>query len=54
MTMDAEGRERRAVYLPRELWDWLEATAAHDETSRSDLLEELILLAMDQAAGIPT
>lgn len=44
---DGEGRLRRAVYLPAECWEWLEATAAHDRSSRSDLLEGLVLAAMD-------
>lgn len=48
-TTDASGRQRRAVYLPEECWDWLEATAERDGTSRSDLLEGLVLLAMDEA-----
>lgn len=46
---DAEGRERRAVYLPPECWDWLEDQAAADRSSRSDLLEGIVLLAMDKA-----
>lgn len=46
---DSQGRERRAVMLAPELWDWLELTAHHDGTSRSDLLEGLVLLAMDAA-----
>ena len=46
-TSDAEGRSRRAVYLPDELWAWLETTAARDGTSRSDLLEGLVLLEID-------
>lgn len=53
-TTDAEGRVRLAVYLPRECWDWLADTAARDGTSRSDLLEGLVLLAMDDAEGVPT
>lgn len=48
-TADAEGRLRRGVYLPEECWAWLEATAERDGTSRSDLLEGLVLLAMDDA-----
>jgi hypothetical protein len=49
-TEDAEGRQRKAVYLPEECWDWLEAVAERDGTSRSDLLEGLVLLAMDEAS----
>ncbi len=45
---DSQGRLRRAVYLAPEAWEWLEATAESDETSRSDLLEGLVLLAMDR------
>lgn len=44
---DDDGRDRGAVYLPTECWDWLERTARRDGTSRSDLLEGLVLLAMD-------
>ena len=47
MNDDAEGRDRRAVYLPSECWDFLERVAARDGTSRSDFLEGLVLLAMD-------
>lgn len=47
-TRDGEDRDRRAVYLPDECWDWLEKTAEHDGVSRSDLLEGLVLLAMDE------
>jgi hypothetical protein len=47
MDVDAEGRERRAVYLAPACWAWLEAVAARDGTSRSDLLEGLVLIAMD-------
>lgn len=43
-----EGRVRLAVSLAPDLWDWLERTAAHDGTSRSDLLEGLVMLAMDE------
>jgi hypothetical protein len=49
VTDDAQGRERRAVYLPAACWEWLEATAERDGTSRSDLLEGLVLLAMDES-----
>lgn len=48
--VDPEGRERRAIYLRPEQWEWLEATAAKDGTARSDLIEGLVLLAMDEAA----
>lgn len=46
---DAEGRIRKGVYLSPECWAWLEATAERDGTARSDLLEGLVLLAMDDA-----
>lgn len=49
-TTDAEGRERRGVYLPRECWDWLTSRSGRDDTSTSDLLEGLVLLAMDRDA----
>lgn len=49
MTTDADGRERRGVYLAPALWAWLEATAERDGTSRNDLLEGLVMLAMDDA-----
>lgn len=49
-TIDAEGRDRRGVYLPPDLWDWLDETAQRDGSSRSDLLEGLVLLARDRAA----
>lgn len=51
---DAEGRLRKAVYLAPDLWAWLEATAARDGTSRSDLLEGLVMLAMDEAGATVT
>lgn len=41
-------RRRSGVELPDEVWDWLDKTAAHDGTSRSDLVEGLVLLAMDR------
>jgi hypothetical protein len=50
-TRDGEDRDRRAVYLPDECWDWLERTAEHDKSSRSDILEGLVLLAMDGDSG---
>jgi hypothetical protein len=31
--------------------DWLERTAEHDKSSRSDILEGLVLLAMDGDSG---
>lgn len=43
---DAEGRRRSGVWLPDDCWDWLDANKAEGMT-RSDLLEGLILLAMD-------
>lgn len=46
---DGQGRLRKTVYLPPECWTWLEATAAHDQSARSDVLEGLVLLAMDEA-----
>lgn len=33
---DADGRERRTVWLPRDCWDWLQSTSGRDGTSRSD------------------
>jgi hypothetical protein len=44
---DHEGRRRSGVWLPDECWDWLGAVSARDGSSRSDLLEGLVLLAMD-------
>jgi hypothetical protein len=38
------------VTLPDECWDWLGRTAEHDGSSRDDLIEGLVLLAMDAAA----
>jgi hypothetical protein len=49
-TTDPEGRIRKAVYLPRECWDWLEVRSGKDNSSRNDLLEGIILLAMDEDA----
>lgn len=57
MTTDAQGRERRGVYLPPECWAWLETTADADTPGRgergsiNDLLEGLVLLAMDRAGA---
>jgi hypothetical protein len=48
VTTDAQGRERRGVYLPRECWDWLHERAGRDDSSVSDLLEGLVLLAQDR------
>jgi hypothetical protein len=45
---DTEGRRRSGVWLPDECWDWLDATSRRDGTSRSDLMEGLVLLAMDE------
>ena len=47
MNDDAQGRDRRGVYLPSACWDFLERIAARDGVSRSDFLEGLVLLAMD-------
>lgn len=47
-TRDHEGRSRRAIYLPDELWDWCEQIAARDGVNRSDFIEGLILLAQDE------
>lgn len=47
MADDPEGRLRKAVYLPSECWEWLERVARRDGVARSDLLEGLVLLAMD-------
>jgi hypothetical protein len=38
---------RIGVVLPQDCIDWLERTASRDGSSRSDLLEGLVLLAMD-------
>jgi hypothetical protein len=45
---DHEGRRRSGVWLPDECWDWLDANKAEGLT-RSDLMEGLVLLAMDAA-----
>ena len=45
---DHDGRRRSGVWLPDECWAWLDATAQRDGTSRSDLVEGLVLLAMDE------
>ena len=45
---DHDGRRRSGVWLPDECWDWLDRTSARDGASRSDLLEGLVLLAMDE------
>jgi hypothetical protein len=42
---------RGGVTLPDVCWDWLNETASHDGSSRDDLLEGIVLLAMD-AAGV--
>jgi len=47
VTIDGEGRVRRAIYMAPELWAWVEKTAEEDEMGRSDLMEGLVLLAMD-------
>lgn len=47
-TIDPEGRVRKGVYLPPECWDWLDRTAQQDRSGRSDILEGLVLLAMDK------
>lgn len=52
---DHDGRRRTGVWLSDDCWDWLEITSRRDGTSRSDLLEGLVLLAMDdeEARGAP-
>lgn len=50
-TFDAQGRERRGVYLPTELWEWVDGIAKRDQASRSDFLEGLVLLAQDAEEG---
>jgi hypothetical protein len=44
---DAEGRRRSGMWLPDECWEWLDANKA-EGFNRSDLLEGLIYLAMDE------
>jgi metal-responsive CopG/Arc/MetJ family transcriptional regulator len=50
---DHDGRRRSGVWLPDECWNWLDATARRDGTSRSDLVEGLVLLGMDEDPNYP-
>lgn len=47
------GSHRGGVTLDDEVWEWLRETADRDGSTRDDLLEGLVLLAMDadQAKG---
>lgn len=49
---DHDGRRRSGVWLTDEQWAWLDQASSRDGMSRSDLLEGLVLLAMDEDGGI--
>ena len=49
---DHEGRRRSGVWLPDECWDWLDRRSQRDGGSRSDLVEGLVLLAMDEDESV--
>lgn len=54
MTRDAEGRRRSGVWLPDECWDWLYDRSADGGLQTSDLIEGLVLLAIDREEhGVP-
>lgn len=52
-TRDPEPRHRGGVILPEECWNWLRETADRDGSTRDDLLEGIVYLAMDAASTKP-
>lgn len=50
MTADPATRHRGGITLPETCWEWLRATADRDGSTRDDLIEGLVLLAMDADA----
>jgi hypothetical protein len=47
MPPDHPGERRIGVWLSEECIAWLDKTAERDQSTRSDLLDGLVLLAMD-------
>lgn len=43
----SKAKHRGGIVLPEDCWEWLRTTADHDGSSRDDLIEGLVLLAMD-------